>query len=48
VTYKNNEVRAVADRYGIPILEDSAEALGSCYKGQKYGAFGYIGFLSFK
>jgi dTDP-4-amino-4,6-dideoxygalactose transaminase len=37
----------VADTYGIPILEDSAEALGSSYKGQKCGTFGDIGILSF-
>ncbi len=40
-------VRAVADKYDIPILEDSAEALGSSYKGQKCGTFGDIGVLSF-
>ncbi|MFV8374702.1 DegT/DnrJ/EryC1/StrS family aminotransferase [Flavobacterium sp. LB1P71] len=47
VPYKIDEVRVVADRYGIPILEDSAEALGSSYKGQKCGTFGDIGILSF-
>lgn len=47
VPYKIDEVRVVADRYGIPILEDSAEALGSTYKGQKCGTFGDIGVLSF-
>ena len=31
----------------IPVLEDSAEALGSSYKGQKCGTFGDIGVLSF-
>ena len=41
------EVCAVAAKYNIPILEDSAEALGSSYKGQKCGAFGEIGVLSF-
>jgi len=45
--YKIEEVRAVADKYQIPILEDSAEALGSSYKGQKCGTFGDIGILSF-
>jgi dTDP-4-amino-4,6-dideoxygalactose transaminase len=40
-------VRAIADKYQIPILEDSAEALGSSYKGQKCGTFGDIGVLSF-
>jgi dTDP-4-amino-4,6-dideoxygalactose transaminase len=45
--YQVEAVRAVADNYGIPILEDSAEALGSSYKGQKCGTFGEIGVLSF-
>ena len=45
--YKVFEVRAVATKYKIPILEDSAEALGSTYKGQKCGTFGDIGVLSF-
>lgn len=47
VPYQIEAVRAVADRYQIPILEDSAEALGSAYKGQKCGTFGDIGVLSF-
>lgn len=34
-------------RYGIPILEDSAEALGSEYKGRKCGTFGTFGVFSF-
>ena len=47
VPYQIEAVRAVADRYQIHILEDSAEALGSSYKGQKCGTFGDIGILSF-
>ena len=47
VPYQIESVRAVADNYQIPILEDSAEALGSEYKGQKCGTFGNIGVLSF-
>jgi dTDP-4-amino-4,6-dideoxygalactose transaminase len=47
VPYQIEAVRAVADNYQIPILEDSAEALGSAYKGQKCGTFGDIGVLSF-
>ena len=47
IPYKIDEVRAVADKYSIPILEDSAEALGSSYKGQKCGTFGNIGVFSF-
>lgn len=45
--YKADEIRKVANQYEIPIIEDSAEALGSSYKGQKCGTFGDIGVLSF-
>ena len=44
---KMDEVMEVANRYGIPVLEDSAEALGSEYKGKKCGTFGEYGVLSF-
>lgn len=37
----------VAGRYGIPVLEDSAEALGSRYKGSFCGTFGQFACLSF-
>ena len=47
VPYKIDEIRAIANKYNIPILEDSAEALGSSYKGQKCGTFGDIGVFSF-
>jgi dTDP-4-amino-4,6-dideoxygalactose transaminase len=40
-------IMVVAHKYQIPVLEDSAEALGSCCKNQKAGAFGTIGILSF-
>jgi dTDP-4-amino-4,6-dideoxygalactose transaminase len=45
--YKVDEIHAVAKKYEIPVLEDSAEALGSHYKKQKCGTFGDIGVLSF-
>jgi dTDP-4-amino-4,6-dideoxygalactose transaminase len=45
--YKIDEVRSIANKYEIPILEDSAEALGSTYNGQKCGTFGDISVLSF-
>ncbi len=45
--YQIEAIRTIADKYEIPILEDSAEALGSSYKGQKCGTFGDIGVLSF-
>ncbi|CAM3672073.1 DegT/DnrJ/EryC1/StrS aminotransferase family protein [Flavobacterium chungbukense] len=45
--YKVDEVHAIADQYGIPIIEDSAEAFGSTYKGKKCGKFGDFGIISF-
>lgn len=45
--YKADEINAIAHKYGIPVLEDSAEALGSTYKGKKCGTLGDIGILSF-
>jgi dTDP-4-amino-4,6-dideoxygalactose transaminase len=44
---KMNEIMAIANQYGIPVLEDAAEALGSTYFGQPCGSFGKIGTLSF-
>ena len=42
-----DEIMAIANKYGIPVLEDAAEALGSTYKGQECGTFGEYGALSF-
>lgn len=44
---KMNEILAVADKYGIPVLEDAAEALGSVYCGKLCGTLGEYGVLSF-
>ena len=41
------EIKAVADKYGIPLVEDAAEGLGSRYRGQVCGTFGEFGVLSF-
>ncbi|WP_091609008.1 DegT/DnrJ/EryC1/StrS family aminotransferase [Maribacter dokdonensis] len=45
--YKVKEIQAIANEFDIPILEDSAEALGSSYMGKACGTFGDIGVLSF-
>jgi dTDP-4-amino-4,6-dideoxygalactose transaminase len=45
--YKVDEIHAIADKYEIPVIEDSAEALGSHYKGKKCGTFGAFGIFSF-
>lgn len=44
---KIKELTAVAEKYGIPVLEDAAEALGSEYCKLKCGTFGRFGALSF-
>lgn len=42
-----NEINSVASAYGIPVVEDAAEALGSEYNGRYCGTFGTYGALSF-
>ncbi|NER11517.1 aminotransferase class I/II-fold pyridoxal phosphate-dependent enzyme [Muriicola jejuensis] len=45
--YKVDEIHEIALKYEIPVLEDSAEALGSSYYERKCGTFGDIAVLSF-
>lgn len=45
--YKVDHISKIAENYGIPIVEDSAEALGSAFENRKCGSFGAIGILSF-
>ncbi|TPN89105.1 DegT/DnrJ/EryC1/StrS family aminotransferase [Aquimarina algicola] len=45
--YDVDAIHAIALQYRIPILEDSAEALGSTFQGVKCGTFGDIAILSF-
>jgi dTDP-4-amino-4,6-dideoxygalactose transaminase len=45
--FQVDAILSIAQRYDIPIVEDSAEALGSTYRGKKCGTFGTIGVLSF-
>lgn len=44
---KIEEIKAIAEKYEIPLVEDAAEALGSHYKGQALGTFGDLSILSF-
>lgn len=41
------EVRRIADKYNLWLIEDCCDALGSTYKGQKVGTFGDIATVSF-
>ncbi len=42
-----DELMAISAEYEIPVIEDSAEGLGSSWKGRKLGTFGEFGILSF-
>lgn len=44
---KINEIQAIADKYGIAVIEDAAEALGSYVDGKMCGTYGVISALSF-
>ncbi len=44
---KINRIIEISAKYGIPIIEDAAEALGSKFNDQKLGTFGEFGILSF-
>ena len=42
-----DEIMEIAHRYEIPVIEDSAEAFGSRYRGRLCGTFGDFGIMSF-
>ncbi|HQO09896.1 MAG TPA: DegT/DnrJ/EryC1/StrS family aminotransferase [Clostridiales bacterium] len=44
---KIDEIKAVCEKYKIPLIEDAAEALGASFGNRKLGTFGDIGILSF-
>ena len=44
---KMDEITAIANKYGIPVIEDAAESLGSSYLGKHTGIAGKMGILSF-
>ncbi len=45
--FKVEEITHITEKYGIPLVEDAAEALGSSYKGRYCGTFGRFAALSF-
>lgn len=44
---KMSEIIVIANEYGVPVIEDAAEALGSNINGKPCGSFGIFGVLSF-
>ena len=45
--YRIDRIMEIAQKYGIPVIEDAAEGLGSRFKGRALGTFGKYGVLSF-
>ena len=45
--YRIDEILAIGAKYGIPVIEDAAEGMGSRFDGQVLGTFGEYGILSF-
>lgn len=45
--YDCERIMAVASKYGIPVIEDAAEGMGSRFDGKMLGTFGRFGVLSF-
>ena len=41
------EIAAICKEYGVPLIEDAAESLGTTYKGKYTGTFGDYGIISF-
>ncbi|MFD1020259.1 DegT/DnrJ/EryC1/StrS family aminotransferase [Thalassobacillus hwangdonensis] len=44
---KIEEIMELCAQYGVPVIEDAAESLGSSYKGRPSGSFGHFGIFSF-
>lgn len=42
-----DRILAICEKYGVPVIEDAAESLGTSYKGKMTGTFGKYGILSF-
>ncbi|MGF9768957.1 aminotransferase class I/II-fold pyridoxal phosphate-dependent enzyme [Bacillus albus] len=44
---KMDEIMSICNKYNVPVIEDSAESLGTTYKGKQTGSFGEFGIFSF-
>lgn len=47
VPAKIDEIKAICDKYNVPLIEDAAESLGAIYKGKQTGTFGEWAAISF-
>ena len=44
---KIEEIKAICDKHGVPLVEDAAESMGATYKGVETGTFGKFNTISF-
>ncbi|MGG2092733.1 aminotransferase class I/II-fold pyridoxal phosphate-dependent enzyme [Bacillus sp. S13(2024)] len=44
---KMDEIMDICEKYGVSVIEDAAESLGTVYKGKPTGSFGKFGIFSF-
>lgn len=47
VACEMDEILAIADRHGVPVIEDNAHGLGATYRGRALGSIGAMATLSF-
>lgn len=45
--YQIDKIMAIGEKYGVPVIEDAAEGMGSRFNGQVLGTYGKYGILSF-
>ncbi|MCL2212283.1 MAG: aminotransferase class I/II-fold pyridoxal phosphate-dependent enzyme [Oscillospiraceae bacterium] len=47
VPAKIDEIQAICQKHGVPLIEDAAESLGATYNGKQTGGFGEMSIVSF-
>jgi perosamine synthetase len=45
--YRIDEIKEICDKHHVFLIEDTAESVGSTYKGRHTGTFGQVRVMSF-